>query len=187
MLTLLKHPWPWYVAGPLIGLMVPLLLILGNKTFGISSSLRHICAACLPGRIPFFQYQWKKEVWNLFLVAGIVLGAYLAAHVLTDPAPVQISPALARELNGYGITHINGLVPADLFNWQALGSLKGWILMAGGGFLVGFGTRYAGGCTSGHSIMGLSNLQWPSLVATMSFMAGGFIVANLVLPAILHL
>jgi uncharacterized membrane protein YedE/YeeE len=56
-----------------------------------------------------------------------------------------------------------------------------------GGFLVGFGTRYAGGCTSGHAIMGLSNLQWPSLVATISFMVGGFIMANLILPFILKL
>lgn len=187
MLEFLRQPWPWYVAGPMIGLMVPLLLIIGNKSFGISSSLRHICAACLPSKAPFFNYEWKKEVWNLFLVAGILLGGTIAGQWLSNPGPVQVNPALAEELAGYGIRNYESIVPAELFNWANLLSAKGLILMLGGGFLVGFGTRYAGGCTSGHSIMGLSTLQFPSLVATICFMAGGFIVANLVLPFILKL
>jgi uncharacterized membrane protein YedE/YeeE len=181
----IKHPWPWYVAGPLIGLMVPTLLILGNRTFGISSSLRHVCAACAPGDIAFFQYDWKKESWNLLFAGGIVLGGFIAAYFLSDGAPVEVNPKLASELSGYGITNYNGVVPSDIFNWPALLTVRGIIMMVVGGFLVGFGTRYAGGCTSGHAIMGLSNLQWPSLVATISFMAGGFIMANLILPYIL--
>jgi uncharacterized protein len=180
-----KQPWPWYVAGPLIGLMVPLLLLIGNKSFGVSSSLRHICAACLPGNIPFFQYDWKKEAWNLFFVSGILLGGLIAASVLNNPAPVQINPRLVHELQGYGVSDFSGLMPQDLFNWKSLFSLRGFALTVPGGFLVGFGTRYAGGCTSGHSIMGLSTLQWPSLVATICFMTGGFIMANLLLPHIL--
>lgn len=187
MLELLKQPWPWYVAGPLIGLMVPALLLLGNKSFGISSSLRHICAACIPAKIPFFHYDWKKETWNLFLVTGVLLGGLLVALFLQNPEPVQVNPKLVSELQQYGITDYNGLVPAELFNWRNLLSLKGFMMMIVGGFLVGFGTRYAGGCTSGHSIMGLSTLQLPSLVATISFMAGGFFVANLILPWILKL
>jgi len=187
MLEFLRQPWPWYVAGPLIGLMVPVLLIIGNKSFGISSSLRHICAACLPAKVPFFKYEWKNEVWNLFLVAGILLGGIIAGQWLLSPEPVQVSPALANELAGYGIRNYQHMVPAELFNWNTLFTAKGMILMLGGGFLVGFGTRYAGGCTSGHSIMGLSTLQFPSLVATICFMAGGFFVANLVLPFILKL
>ena len=187
MLDFLKQPWPWYVAGPLIGLMVPALLLLGNKAFGISSSLRHICAACIPSKISFFQYDWKKEIWNLFFVAGILLGGLLVALVLQNPEPVQINAKLSNELQQYGITNYNGLVPTELFNWHTLLSLKGFVMMVVGGFLVGFGTRYAGGCTSGHAIMGLSNLQWPSLVATISFMAGGFLIANFVLPYILKL
>jgi uncharacterized protein len=183
----LRHPWPWYVAGPLIGLTVPLLLVLGNKTFGISSSLRHICAACFPADIPYFRYNWKKEAWNLFFAGGILIGAAIAATLLADPDPVRVNPRLAAELAGYGIRDFHGLVPADLFSWSGLLGLKGLVLIVGGGFLVGFGTRYAGGCTSGHSIMGLSNLQWPSLVATCCFMAGGFIMANLILPTILKL
>jgi hypothetical protein len=183
----IKQPWPWYVAGPLIGLTVPVLLVIGNKSFGISSSLRHICAACIPAKIPFFQYDWKQEAWNLFFVAGILLGGFITVQWLGNPQPVAVNPKLATELAGYGITDYSGLVPKQLFTWPNLLTVKGLLLMVMGGFLVGFGTRYAGGCTSGHAIMGLSTLQWPSLIATCCFMAGGFIMANLVLPFILAL
>jgi len=187
MLDLLKQPWPWYIAGPLIGLTVPALLLLGNKSFGISSSLRHICAACIPAKIPFFDYNWKKEIWNLFFVLGIFLGGVIASSFLANPAPIQVAPALQTELSHYGISNFSNPVPLDLFNWPALLTLRGFILLVLGGFLVGFGTRYAGGCTSGHAIMGLSTLQWPSLVATLCFMIGGFVMANLILPYILTL
>lgn len=187
MLEFLKQPWAWYVAGPLIGLTVPALLIIGNKSFGISSSLRHICASCIPANIPFFKYDWKKETWNLFFVFGIFLGGAIAINLLSNPNPVEVNPKLAAELAGYGITNYNNLVPEDIINWQSLFTLKGFLLMVVGGFLVGFGTRYAGGCTSGHAITGLSNLQLPSLIATVSFMIGGFIMANLILPIILSL
>lgn len=183
----MKQPWPWYVAGPLIGLMVPALLVLGNKTFGISSSLRHICAACVPANISFFKYDWKKEIWNLFFVAGILAGAFIAANVLQNNSSPQLDPRLVAWLQQHGVGDFSGLLPGDLFSWPNLFTIKGLVLIIGGGFLVGFGTRYAGGCTSGHSIMGLANLQWPSLVATLSFMAGGFFVANLLLPLILSL
>ncbi|OPC00658.1 hypothetical protein BAS10_00010 [Elizabethkingia meningoseptica] len=187
MIEFLKQPWPWYIAGPLIGLTVPALLILGNKSFGISSSLRHICASCIPANIPFFKYNWRKEVWNLFFVSGIFSGGYIAVSFLGNPDPVQVNPKLAEELAGYGIANYTHLVPEEIMNWHSLLTLKGFLMMVVGGFLVGFGTRYAGGCTSGHSIMGLSNLQWPSLVATICFMLGGFIMANLILPVILSL
>lgn len=187
MIEIIKQPWAWYVAGPLIGLTVPALLILGNKSFGISSSLRHICASCMPANIPFFKYDWKKEVWNLFFVFGIFLGGAIAINLLSNPNPVEVNPKLAVELAGYGITNYSNLVPKDIINWQSLFTLKGFLMMIVGGFLVGFGTRYAGGCTSGHAIMGLSNLQLPSLIATICFMIGGFIMANLILPLILSL
>ena len=183
----LLEPWPWYVAGPVIGLTVPLLLILGNKNFGISSSLRHLCAICIPAKIPFFQYDWKKESWNLFFVAGIVIGGAIAWFYLSSGAPVQIDPALRAELSAYGISDYEKLYPQDVFNFNSLLSVKGFILIVAGGFFVGFGTRYAGGCTSGHSITGISMLQWPSVVATICFMIGGILVANFVLPHILSL
>ncbi len=183
----ITNPWPWYIAGPIIGLTVPILLIIGNKSFGISSSLRHICASCIPAGIPFFKYEWKKEIWNLFFVLGIFIGGIIASQLLSNTNPIDIHPELAKELASYGITKIDGLLPSQLFNWSSLMTIKGFIMMVLGGFMVGFGTRYAGGCTSGHAIMGLSNLQWPSLVATICFMIGGFLVANLVLPWILNL
>ena len=187
MIDMLKHPLPWYIAGPLIGLMVPALLIMGNKPFGLSSSLRHICAVCVPAKIPFFEYDWKKESWNLFFAGGILIGGYIAATWLSNTQPVQVAPQLMNELSRYGITDYQSLVPKQLFNWHALFSIRGFILMVVGGFLVGFGTRYAGGCTSGHSIMGLSNLQLPSLIAAICFMSGGFIMANCILPYLLTL
>lgn len=185
VLEFLKQPWAWYVAGPLIGLTVPALLLIGNKSFGISSSLRHICAACLPAGIPFFRYNWRKEAWNLFFVGGIFLGGVIAATLFAAPDPVAVHPDLQRELAHYGITRYDALVPSELFNWQTLFTGKGFFVMVAGGFLVGFGTRYAGGCTSGHAIMGISNLQVPSVIATCCFMAGGFIGANWILPFIL--
>ncbi|CAD7812825.1 hypothetical protein CHRY9390_02568 [Chryseobacterium aquaeductus] len=187
MLEIIKEPWAWYVAGPLIGLTVPTLLIIGNKSFGISSSLRHICAACIPANINFFKYEWKKESWNLFFVLGIFFGGMIATYFLMNPEAIEVNPKLTEELATYGITDYSNLVPIQLMNFESLFTLKGFILMVVGGFLVGFGTRYAGGCTSGHAIMGLSNLQWSSLVATISFMIGGFIMANLILPIILSL
>jgi uncharacterized membrane protein YedE/YeeE len=187
MIEFLKQPWPWYVAGPLIGLTVPLLLIIGNKSFGISSSLRHICASCFPANVPFFKYDWKKEIWNLFFVFGIFIGGIIAINLLANPNPIIVNPKLADELANYGITNYNNLVPQDIINWKSLFSIKGFLMMVVGGFLVGFGTRYAGGCTSGHAIMGISNLQLSSLIATICFMVGGFLMANFILPFILSL
>lgn len=185
MIDLIKEPWPWYVAGALIGLIVPALLILGNRHFGISSSLRHFCAACIPNKIPFFQYDWKKETWNLFFIAGIFMGAAFTSQYLMNDTAVMIHPKLAAELAEYGITDFSNLVPVQLFNFENLLTIKGFIFMVVGGFLVGFGTRYAGGCTSGHAIMGLSNLQWPSFIATICFMVGGILASNFLLPLIL--
>ena len=186
-MDLTKHSWPWYVAGPLIGLIVPALLLIGNKAFGISSSLRHICAACLPGNISFFKYDWQKQSWNLFFAAGIVLGGFVATYLLTIPAPVNINSNTTALLQQEGVKDFSGLLPKDIFSFESLLTLRGFIFIVAGGFLVGFGTRYAGGCTSGHAIMGIASLQWPSLVATICFMVGGFISTWFILPYLLKL
>lgn len=188
MLELIKQPWHWAVSGTVIGLIVPLLLVLGNKKFGISSSFRHICAACFSGDIKFFKYDWKKEIWNLFFVGGILIGAFIAATFLSNPdEPVHVAGATVEKLKTYGIQDFSSLMPADLFNWSTVFSLKGLVFYVIGGLMIGFGTRWAGGCTSGHSIMGLANLQKASLIATIFFMAGGFISANVLLPLIFKL
>lgn len=187
IIELLRKPWPWYVAGPLIGLTVPILLLLGNKSLGISSSLRHICAAVVPANIPFFKYNWRKEAWNLFFVAGIAVGGLIGNFALGNPDDMVVSADTRQTLSSLGVTDFSGLMPSDIFSLANIFTLKGAIFFVLGGFLVGFGTRYAGGCTSGHAIMGLSNLQWPSLVATVSFMAGGFACTHLLLPFLLGL
>lgn len=186
LLDWIKQPWPWYVAGPLIGLTVPALLLLGNKSFGISSSLRHICAACIPANIPFFQYNWRKESWNLAFVLGIGIGGFVATAFLANPQTITIAESTQQDLRALGISDFSHLLPADIFSWEYLFTLKGLFFFVIGGFLVGFGTRYAGGCTSGHAIMGLSTLQLPSLVATISFMLGGFAMTHLLLPYVLR-
>lgn len=187
MIEFIRQPWTWYVSGALIGLTVPALLLLGNKHFGISSSLRHICAACIPTKIPFFQYDWKREAWNLFFVAGIVAGAALAVAFLSNPEPVKVSENTVRDLAALGIAADGNMMPVSIFSFENLFTLKGLVFFVIGGFMVGFGTRYAGGCTSGHSIMGLSTFQLSSLVATCCFMAGGFIMVHLIFPWLLKL
>src|SRR5205809_5879429 len=144
MIELLKQPWPWYISGFIIGLTVPALLIMGNKYFGLSANFRHICAACFPGNIKFFKYNWKKEIWNMFFAAGILIGGFIASHYLADPNAVVINPKLLSELKNYNITDTSNLLPPELFGWPALFSVRGFLLLIAGGFLVGFGTRYAG-------------------------------------------
>ncbi len=184
-MEILKQPWHWSIAGILIGLTVPILLILGNKPFGISSSMRQICAAIVPAKIPFFNYNWKKDSWNLFFVAGIFLGAFLTGILLANPNPVQIAASTKADLQGLGITDFEGLMPIQIFSFDQLFTFKGFFFIVFGGLLVGFGTRWANGCTSGHAIMGLSNLQLPSLIATICFFIGGLFVTHFVIPFIL--
>ncbi len=186
----LSAPWPWYVAGPAIGLIVPLLLIVGGKVFGISSNLRHLCAALpVPTSLKpsFLRYDWKRTgLWNLAFVAGIALGGWLAIVLLGIPdAGQHISEATRSDLRALGIQNFSGMVPSDIFRWSAFETPLGWAFIVLGGFLVGFGTRYAGGCTSGHAISGLANLQLPSLVAVLGFFAGGLLGTFVLLPALL--
>ncbi len=187
MIEFIRQPWTWYVSGALIGLTVPALLLLGNKHFGISSSLRHICAACLPNKIPFFQYDWKRETWNLFFVAGIIAGASFTLAFLSNPQPVHVSENTVADLAALGIVADGNMMPVSIFSFNNLFTLKGLVFFVIGGFMVGFGTRYAGGCTSGHSIMGLSTFQLSSLIATCCFMAGGFAMVHLIFPWLMKL
>jgi len=182
--VILSGPWPWYVAGPAIGLFVPALLIVGNALFGVSSSLRHMCAAVVPGKVGYFRYDWKKTgLWNVLFVVGILLGGFLAAH--WGPQNVAIAEATRNDLAKLGIHDFSGLAPRELFRWSALLTLKGFVLVIVGGFLVGFGTAYAGGCTSGHAISGLADLQLPSLIAVVGFFAGGLLATYFLLPRLL--
>jgi uncharacterized protein len=186
MSTILTSPWPWYVVGPLIGLTVPVLLLLGNRLFGVSSNLRHMCAAIAPTSCGYLSYDWRKEGgWNLAFAIGIVAGGFLAGVVFKNPDPVAISAKTHDALTALGIRDFSGLVPAELFSLNSLFTLPGAIAVVGGGFLVGFGTAYAGGCTSGHGISGLANLELPSLIAVVGFFLGGIVATMTILPLLL--
>ena len=182
-----NDPWPWYVAGPLIGLIVPLLLFFGGKQFGLSANLRHLCAATVPSRASFFRYDWKRHgLWNLVFALGLVLGGFVGIFLLSDPeAPIALAEATRADLAALGITDFTGLVPRELFTFEALATVPGLLMIVGGGFLIGFGARWAGGCTSGHAISGLANFQLPSLVAVVGFFAGGLFMTYVLLPLIL--
>ena len=182
MPEVLSSAWPWYVCGPLIGLVVPALLLLGNKPFGISNNLRHLCAVVAPGRVEFFQYDWKRAgLWNLSLLAGIVAGGAIAAHLL-GTGDVAITAETRKILAAAGLQNFSGLAPIEIFSWSNLLTLRGLVWIVGGGFLVGFGSSYAGGCTSGHAIFGLATFQPASLVASLAFFAGGLLCTFFILP-----
>ena len=178
----ITQEWPWYFAGPIIGLFVPALLIVGNKVFGISGSLSHLCSALAPGRIEYFRYDWRRAgLWNLVFVAGVLIGGFLAGH-LGGAQIVAISAPTKTMLTHWGVHDFSGVAPREIFSWRALLTLRGFVSVVIGGFLVGFGTAYAAGCTSGHAISGLANLQLPSLIAVIGFFAGGLATSYLVLP-----
>ena len=186
MFDWLYQPWPWYVAGPIIGLFVPLLFIFGNKQFGISSSLRHTCATFASKTIPYFNYNWKNEgLWNLLFVGGVFIGGFLGGWVFANPEPIALSAATVNDLTALGVQDFEGFVPDDIFYWGNLLTWRGLFIILAGGFLIGFGARYADGCTSGHAITGLSNLQLGSLLAVIGFFAGGLIITHWILPLIL--
>lgn len=183
-MTLLSEPWPWYLTGPIIGLTVPLVYLYAGRKWGISSTFRDLCAATLPRGLEYFRYSWRKEgAWRLTMALGLVIGGLIAAAVGTPD--VAISDATRADLSGLGIQNFDGLVPAELFSWSSLTTLPGLIMIVGGGFLVGFGTRYANGCTSGHAISGLAALRVTSLVAVIGFFVGGLISTHVLLPLIL--
>lgn len=186
MSELFAGSWPWYVAGPMIGLFVPLLLLLTGKAFGVSSSLKHTCAAAVPTRAEYFNYDWKAHgLWNLIFVLGILLGGVLSVQFLGGGGPTGISAATKTDLQGLGLADFSGLVPPELFRWSSLTTLPGLVAIVLGGFLVGFGARYAGGCTSGHGITGLATLQMPSMIAVVGFFLGGLLTTHVLLPLLL--
>lgn len=182
----ISQPWPWYVAGPLLAFIMFLLLYFGHE-FGISENFRLMCAADGADKLnDFFKIDWQSGGWNLLVALGAVFGGYLASHYFLGSQGnlAHISEATITSLNKIGIEVENGQVPLvpDFISWTGILSWQGLLMIAGGGFLVGFGARYAGGCTSGHAISGLSALQLPSLIAVIGFFIGGLVISYWVLP-----
>lgn len=188
IIEFISQPWPWYVAGPIIALVMFTLLLFGNS-FGISANLRTMCSIVGAGKsCEFFDFDWKKQIWNLVFAGGLIIGGFIAHEYLTPSQEVHISQETIADLQELGVDKPGStIVPMDIFSWESLTTARGFIMLIVGGFLIGFGTRYAGGCTSGHAISGLSDLQLPSLIAVIGFFIGGLIMTYLVLPHLLTL
>ena len=189
----ISQPWHWAISGASIAGLMFLMLFAGEK-FGVSTSFETLCSIGGAGKkVKLFDYDWRKQAWLIVFVIGAAIGGLIATTAFQSPEPVQISQDTIGTLSSMGVntpttkTEGLGFVPTEIFNFSTLLSLKGLIIMIGGGFLIGFGTRYASGCTSGHAISGLANLQLPSLIAVIGFFIGGLAMAHIILPLILSL
>ena len=183
MMDWIFEPWPWYVSGPLIAFTMFLLLFVG-KNFGMSSNLRTLCTMCGADKTcSFFCFDWKAQRWNLLVMVGAIIGGFVASTYLSDQQVPDLNPKTIEQLQAIGIMSAGeAYLPKELFGPEAFSDPKVLAMLLIGGILVGFGARYAGGCTSGHSISGLSNLQMPSLIATIGFFIGGLLMVHLIFP-----
>jgi uncharacterized membrane protein YedE/YeeE len=187
MLELFRQPWPWWTSGAAIAFIMVLLLYFG-KSFGVSSNLKTLCTIAGAGKkVKFFDFDWKTQKWNLLFIFSAVLGGMISSSLLKNDQPLKLSVATVADLKDIGIAFDGNLNPSQLFSLNAIFSIKGILILLVGGVLVGFGARYAGGCTSGHAISGLANLQLPSLIAVMGFFIGGFATTYLILPHLFQL
>ncbi|TMU54770.1 YeeE/YedE family protein [Flagellimonas algicola] len=184
-MELIMQPWPWYVSGPLIVLVMALLILMG-KRFGMSTNLETMCSISGAGRfVDYFKTDVKSKIWSLMVVLGVVFGGFLGANLLSENRGVAISESSVTTLNELGFSSAGkAYLPSELFSLESLSNPFTWVILLVAGFLVGFGARYAGGCTSGHAISGLSNLQLPSLVAVLGFFVGGLVMIHLLFPLI---
>ncbi|MUP47224.1 YeeE/YedE family protein [Gramella sp. BOM4] len=184
-MELIMQPWPWYVAGPLIALIMFLLLFQGRQ-FGMSSNLRTICTMCgADSKASFFDFNWRAQRWNLIVILGAAIGGFIAMNFLTADPAVQINPDTVENLKELGFQSTGeAYLPDELYSLEALTNWKSLLILIAGGFMIGFGARWAGGCTSGHAISGLSNLQLPSLIAVIGFFIGGLVMIHLLFPII---
>lgn len=179
------QPWPWYISGPLIAIIMATLVLFG-KTFGMSSNLRTLCSIGGAGKYAdFFKLDWKSQRWNLIVLIGAVIGGFIAVTFLSDNSNIALNPQTISDLDELGFQEVgSSLLPPEIYSWDSILNIKALIIMIVAGFMVGFGTRYAGGCTSGHAITGLSNLQLPSLIAVIGFFIGGLLMTHFILPLI---
>ena len=185
MMHFISQPWPWYVAGPLIAFVMVALLLFGGN-FGMSSNLRTMCSAMGGENLSdYFKIDIKGQRWNLVFVLGSILGGFIAYRFLTPETSIALSQSSIDSLKNLGFANPgSSYLPDEIFGIERMTSPFGLGILLFGGILVGFGTRYAGGCTSGHAISGLSNLQIPSLIAVVGFFIGGLIMVHLIMPFI---
>ncbi|MCB0497139.1 MAG: YeeE/YedE family protein [Cyclobacteriaceae bacterium] len=188
VIEFIQQPWPWWVSGPLIAYVMFSLLYFG-KGFGLSTNFKTVCNILGADKLSdFFKFDWRDQIWNLMFIAGAIVGGFIAAHYLTPSQVVDISPKTIADLQAIGIAHPGATYePPEIFSPENVWSLRSMIFLLLGGFFVGFGTRYANGCTSGHAISGLSNLQKWSLVAVVGFFIGGLAMTHLILPYLMKI
>lgn len=180
LLLLIQSPWPWYVSGPVIGLMVPLFILIGSRSFGISQNLEHLCAITQPSsiQVKFFKYDWRLSSWSLVFMIGIALGGFIAGSVFVNPEPIQLSSAALNMFSEWGLSQPVYLNPPEIFSL----TVENILLLVVGGVLIGFGTRYASGCTSGHAVTGIATLQIKSLYAVIGIFSGGLFSSYFIVP-----
>lgn len=184
MIDFIMNPWPWWFSGLIIASIMFFLLFFG-KSFGFSANLRTMCTIAGAGkRVKFFDFNWKTQSWNLVFLVGAILGGFIANQFLSNNEPLVLAKSTIKDLAAYGFLPPTETQPAELFGWEAVLTLKGFLILAVGGILVGFGARYAGGCTSGHAISGISDLQVPSMIAVVGFFIGGLVMTYLIFPLI---
>ncbi len=184
LLRWIAQPWSWYISGMAISGMM-FFLVFSGKTFAFSSNFRTICAACGAGKfIGFFKYDWKSQIWNLLFLLGSVLGGWIGTHWLSSGVSMELSQAFLADLSAMGFKAPEGSQPLEIYGNDVLSSPWKLFILVIGGFLIGFGARYAGGCTSGHAITGISNLQVSSLIAVIGFFIGGLIMTHVLYPFI---
>lgn len=185
IMEMILQTWPWYISGPLIALIMFLLIFMGKK-FGMSSNLKTLCTMCGADRkASYFKFNWREQKWNLIVILGAAIGGFIAINFLTADPAVTINPETVSTLNELGFESSGkAYLPDEIYSLEALTNWKALSILIIGGFLIGFGARWAGGCTSGHAIFGLSNLQLPSLLAVTGFFIGGLIMIHLLFPLI---
>lgn len=184
MTEFITQSWSWWFSGLVISFIMFLLLFFG-QSFGFSANLRTICAAAGAGKnVSFFNFNWKSQLWNIVFLVGAILGGLISGTILKSDENMQVAESTVQDLRAIGFDTPNGLQPDELFSLKSAFTLKGFLILAIGGIFVGFGSRYAGGCTSGHAISGLSDLQLPSLVAVVGFFVGGLLMTHLLFPII---
>ena len=179
----ITQPWAWYVAGPIIALVMFLLYYFGER-FGLSSNLETFCSIGGAGKfVDYFKIDWKQNSWNLIFVAGGITGGFIASQWLSPTDAVAINPQTIKDLADIGIQNAGATyLPDQIFSIETMLTLKGFLILLIAGIMVGFGARWAGGCTSGHAIVGLSNLELPSLIAVIGFFIGGLVMTWFILP-----
>ena len=181
----ITQPWAWYVAGPIIAIIMFLLYYFGER-FGVSSNLETLCSIGGAGKfVDYFKIDWRQNSWNLIFIAGALAGGFIASYWLSPSDVVALNPQTVQDLANIGIENAGAsYLPDEIFSIDNMLTFKGFFILLIAGVMVGFGARWAGGCTSGHAIVGLSNLEIPSLISVIGFFIGGLIMTWLILPLI---